>query len=134
MNTIENKKPTSILSGIPITLNYKDLSKPVLSWIKKIMSGENAGKNYIFAKTRWDNSIAFYNEEGLLFGQVNLGCRLPVELITEEFIVGIIKPDSQDGNPDVANLSVKLYANPKENNKSTAELAKFRKEMIQKFG
>lgn len=133
MNASENKKPTIILSWIPITLNYKDLSDPVRLWVQQIMSGKNTDNNYIFAKIRWDNSIAFYTEEGLLFGQVEFGFRLPADIVAAGFFVGIIKPDIQQENAGVANLSVKLVANPKESEKSTEDLARFRKEMIEKF-
>ena len=127
-------KTTASISGIPITLNYVEMSESVRLWIQKIVSGENCNKNYIFARIMHDDTVFFYTKEGLLFYNVKFNPKLPVEMYLDELLVGIIFADCQNEESDFVKLTVTLFANPKENDSFTAELARFRKEMIQKYG
>lgn len=125
---------TALFSGIPIQLNYKEMSESVCLWVEKIVSGEKTNKNYIFARIKWDDTISFYTEEGHLFYEVKFECRLPVEMYSDKLLAGFIYTDDQDEESEIVKLKAKLVANPKENDKMTSELAHFRKNMIQKFG
>lgn len=125
---------TAFVPGIPITLNYGEMSDSVRLWIQKIESGENRNKNYIFARIMHDDTVFFYTEEGFSFYDVKFNPKLPVEMYLDKLLVGVIYTDSQDKDSDYVKMTVKLYANPKEDDRTTTELAKFRKEMIQKFG
>ena len=48
--------------------------------------------------------------------------------------MGVIYPDYPNKNLEGVSTTAKNVANPKGNDKQSAELAKFRKEMMQKFG
>ena len=134
MNTTEIKKTTASISGIPITLNYGEMSDSVRLWIQKIESGENHNKNYIFARIMHDDTVFFYTEEGFSFYNVNFDPKLPVEMYLDKLLVGMIYAEPQDEESDFVKLTVKLYANPKERDKETAEFFKFRKDIIERFG
>ncbi len=134
MTTKEIKKTTSFFSEIPISLCYDEMNETVRLWIHKILLSDNTNKNYIFAKIKGDDTISFYTEKGHLFCEVKFECRLPVEMYSDKLLVGVVSYEYQDENNDIIHLTVKLVGNPKESNKGTAELAKFRREMILKFG
>lgn len=134
MNTTEIKKTTASISGIPITLNYGEMSDSVRLWIQKIESGENHNKNYIFARIMHDDIVFFYTEEGFSFYNVKFDPKLPVEMYLDKLLVGIIYAEPHDEESDFVKLTVTLFANPKKDDRFTAELAKFREEIIQKFG
>ena len=134
MKTTKNKKTTASISGIPIIFNHREMSESVRLWIQKILSGENRNKNYIFARITHDDTVFFYTEEGVSFYSVKFNPKLPVEMYLDELLVGVIYADCQNEDSDFVKLTVTLFANPKEDNSSTADLAIFRKEMIQKFG
>ena len=79
--------------------------------------------------------MAFYTEEGLLLCEMKFEDRLPAEMYSDEILVGVINTDiSYDEKSDIINLKARLVANPKESDKETAALFKFRSEMLQKFG
>ena len=127
-------KTTASISEIPITLNYGDMSDSVRLWIKKVESGENRNKNYIFARIMHDDTVFFYTEEGFSFYNVKFNPKLPVEMYLDKLLVGMIYAEPQDEESDFVKLTVKLYANPKESNKETTELVKFKKDIIKRFG
>ena len=127
-------KTTASISGIPITLNYGDMSDSVRLWIEKVESGENRNKNYIFARIMHDDTVFFYIEEGFSFYNVKFNPKLPVEMYLDKLLVGMIYAEPQDEESDFVKLTVKLYANPKESNKETTELVKFKKDIIKRFG
>jgi hypothetical protein len=127
-------KTTASISGIPITLNYGDMSDSVRLWIEKVESGENRNKNYIFARIMHDDTVFFYTEEGFSFYNVKFNPKLPVEMYLDKLLVGMIYAEPQDEESDFVKLTVKLYANPKESNKETTELVKFKKDIIKRFG
>lgn len=122
-------KTTAFISGFPITLNCGELSESLRSWIQKVFSGE---KTYIFARIMHDDTVFFYTEEGVSF--YNEKIKLPAEMHFDKLLVGSIYAERQNKESDFIELILKLYANPKVDDKSIAELARFRKEMIQKFG
>ena len=127
-------KTTASISEIPITLNYGDMSDSVRLWIKKVESGENRNKNYIFARIMHDDTVFFYIEEGFSFYNVKFNPKLPVEMYLDKLLVGMIYAEPQDEESDFVKLTVKLYANPKESDKETTELVKFKKDIIKRFG
>jgi len=127
-------KTTAFVPGIPITLNYGEMSDSVRLWIQKIESGENRNKNYIFARIMHDDTVFFYTEEGFSFYNVKFNPKLPVEMYLDKLLVGVIYADSQNEDSDYVKMTVKLYANPKEDDRTTTELAKFKKNIIEKFG
>ena len=122
-------KTTAFISGLPITLNYGELSEPLRSWIQKVFSGENT---YIFARIMHDDTVFFYTEEGVSFHNEKI--KLPTEMHFDKLLVGNIYAERKNKESDFIELTLKLYANPKESDKMTSELVKFRKDMIQKFG
>ena len=134
MDTKETKKTTVQITGIPVVINYKDVDESIRLWIQKITIGESSRHNFFFAKARYeDNSILFYTDEGLMFYEIPFEPRLPVELYSDELLVGIIYPDYPNKNPQGVSMTAKIVANPKGSDKQSADLTKFRKEMIQRF-
>lgn len=135
MDTKETKKTTVQIAGIPVVINYKDVDESIRLWIQKIMLGENPRHNYFFAIPRSeDNSILFYTEEGLVFYKIPIEYRLPAELFSDDLLLGVIHLDYPNENPEGVSMTAKIVANPKGNDKQSAELVKFRAEMINKFG
>jgi len=135
MDTIKIKKTTTIFSGLPVNIDRKGLSDRLLLWVKDMVSSESSRDTYIFAKVKLDNTVAFYTEEGLLLCEMKFEDRLPAEMYSDEILVGVINTDiSYDEKSDIINLKARLVANPKESDKETAALFKFRSEMLQKFG
>lgn len=122
-------KTTAFISGLPITINYGELNKPLRSWIQKVFSGE---KTYIFARIMHDDTVFFYTEEGVSF--YNEKIKLPAEMHFDKLLVGSIYAERQNMESDFIELTLKLYANPKESNKETTELVKFKKDIIERFG
>ena len=134
MDTKEIKKTTVQITGIPVVINYKEVDESIRSWIQKLLSNENPHQYLFFAKARYeDNSILFYTEEGLKFYEIVFESRLPVELFSDELLVGVIYPDYPNKNPEGVSMTAKIVANPKGSDKQTAELMQFREEMIQRF-
>lgn len=134
MDTKDSKITTVQITGIPVVINFKEVDESIKLWIQKILSGESLHHNYIFAKARSeDNSILFYTEEGIKFYEIPFENRLPVELFSDNLLVGVIYPDYPNKNPEGVSFTIKLVANLKENDKHSADLFKFRCEMIQKF-
>ena len=131
MNTKEFGKQTVILSGFPLTINVRDLNETARLWIQDIVSGENKRKNYFFVKMKFDDTMIFYTEDGVSFAQERQ--ELPAEMHWDEHFVGVIM-GHEEKNTEVVELKVRLFANPKEDETDTADLAKFRKEMIEKYG
>lgn len=119
---------TAFVPGIPITLNYGEMNESIRSWIQKIVSGE---KTYIFARIMHDDVIYFYTEKGDSFYDKKI--KLPPVMHFDKILVGSIYAERQSEESDFIDLTLKLYANPKDDDKSTSELAKFRREMIRKF-
>lgn len=120
---------TAFVSGIPITLNYVEMDESLRSWIQKIVSGE---KTNIFARIMHDDIVFFYTDEGLSFHDEKI--KLPPIMHFDRFLVGVIYADCQEKNTDAINLTVKLVANPKESDKETTELVKFKKDITERFG
>lgn len=131
MNTTKIKRTTASISGIPITLNYGEMSESIRLWLQKIESRENRNKNYIFARIMHDDTVFFYTEKGLSFYNVKFSPKLPVEMYLDELLVGVIYADCQNEDSDFVRLTVTLVANPNDDDRTTVELAKFRREMIQ---
>jgi len=123
---------TASISGIPITLNYKNMSESVHLWLRKLVLAENPNKNYIFTRIMHDDTVIFYTEEGEPF--YNERMKLPAIMHFDKLLVGVVYANSQNKDSDFAELTVKLFANPNEDDESTSELARFRKEMILKYG
>lgn len=135
MDTKDIKKTTAQITGIPVVINYKDVDESIKMWAHKLLSDENLYHNMFFAKARYEeNSILFYTEEGLIFYEIVFENRLPVELFSDEMLVGVIYPDYPNKNPEGVSMTAQIVVNPKGSDKQSAELVKFRKEMIQKFG
>ena len=105
------------------------MDESLRSWIQNIVSGE---KTYIFARIMHDDIVHFYTEEGAPFYKEKM--KLPAAMHFDKLLVGVILADCQSEDSEIVKLKVKLVANPKEEDSRTAELAKFRKEIIQKFG
>ena len=134
MDTKDSKITTVQITGIPVVINFKEVDESIKLWIQKKLSGESLHHNYIFAKARSeDNSILFYTEDGLKFYEIPFEPRLPIELFNDALLVGVIYPDYPNKNPEGVSMTAKIVANPKRNDKQSAELVKFRAEMIQKF-
>ena len=134
MDTKETKKATVQITGIPVLINYNDVDESIKLWIQKITLGESTHHNFFFAKARYeDNSILFYTEEGLKFYEIVFESRLPVELFSDELLVGVIYPDYPKKNLEGVSMTAKIVANPKGSDKQSAELTMFRKEMVQRF-
>lgn len=131
MNTTEIKKTMAILLDVPILLNYKSMSKPARLWVHNTVF--KYAPVHIFAKINMDDTISYYSEEGLLLGIVKYECRFPVEMYNDEVLVGAIR-ECQTVQNDSIKLIVFLVANPKIDNPQTSELAKFREEIIRRFG
>lgn len=135
MSTKEIKKTTVQITGIPVVINYNDVNESIRLWIQIITLGESSHHNFFFAKARYeDNSILFDTEEGLKFYKIPFEPRLPIELFNDALLVGVIYPDYPNKNPEGVSMTAKIVANPKGSDKQSAELVKFRAEMIQKFG
>ena len=126
MKTTKIKKTTASISGIPIILNYGEMSESVRLWIQKLLSGENRNISYIFARIIHDDTVFFYTEKGESFYNVKFSPKLPVEMYLDELLVGVIYAYRQNKESDFIKLTVTLYANPNDEDRTTVELAKFR--------
>lgn len=134
MDTKEIKKTTVQITGIPIVINYNDVDESIRLWIQKIQSGEDLHRNFIFAKpSTKDNTISFYTDDGTIFYEWKFLERLPSEIYGDDILVGVIYLDYPNENPEGVSMTAKIVANPKGSDKQSAELTKFRKEMIQRF-
>ena len=132
---MERMKKNVLITGIPVVISYKDVDESIRLWIETILLDEIPHYIFIFAKARYeDNSILFYTEEGLEFYEIPFEHRLSAELFSEDLLVGVIYPDYPNKNFEGVSMKAKIVANPKGNDKQSAELVKFRKEMMQKFG
>ena len=134
MDTKEIKKTTVQITGIPVVINYKDVDESIGLWIQKIQSGDELHHNFIFAKpSAKDNTISFYTEDGIMFYELPFENRLPAELFSDELLVGVIYPDYPNKNLEGVSMTADIVANPKGNDKQSAELMMFRKKMVQRF-
>ena len=135
MDTKEIKKTSAQITGIPVVINYNDVNESIRLWIQKIQSGEDLHRNFIFAKpSTKDNTISFYTDDGTKFYEWRFLERLRSEIYSDDIFVGVIHLDYPNENPEGVSMTAKIVANPKGNDKQSAELTKFRKEMIQIFG
>ena len=116
-------------------MNNKDMDDSIKLWIQELSSGKNPQRNFIFAKAKYeDNTILFYTNEGVKFYEVTFESRLPVEMFSDDILVGVIYPDYPNKNPEGVSMTAKIVANPRGYDKQNAELVKFRAEMLQKIG
>lgn len=135
-NMIKNiiKSPVTFFSGIRFLYDTKGLIEPLYSWCQKLVT-KSPYDTFFYAKTGDEyNSVKFYTEDGIMFYEAGCESDLANHLFREEIMAGKIKASFVKDNDDVIELRADLVANASETRKDTADFAKFRKEMIQKFG
>lgn len=130
----EIKAPVTFFSGIRILYDTEKLEEPLRTWFQKLIV-KSPYDRFFFAKTGDEyNSVRFYTEDGIMFYEAICDSDLANHLFRESIIPGKINADCLKDNDSVIELHVDLVANATEERKDTADLAMFRKEMIQKFG
>lgn len=127
--------PVTWFYGIRFQYDFKDMSEPVKVWFQMLVKKEYPREVFFFAKTGSEyNSICFYTEGGDKFFDVR--CQPPLSdcLFREKIMAGRISASISKDNPDAVEFVADLAANLRDDRGDTAELAKFRRDMIQKFG
>lgn len=135
-NMIRNeiKAPVTFFSGIRILYDTTDLTEPLHTWFQKLIV-KSPYDTFFFAKTGSEyNSVRFYTEDGIMFYEAECESDLANHLFREGIMAGKINADSVKENNSVIELHADLVANAREDRKDTADLARFREAMIQKFG
>lgn len=135
-NMIKNeiKAPVTFFSGIRILYDTTDLTEPLHTWFQKLIV-KSPYDTFFFAKTGSEyNSVRFYTEDGIMFYEAECESDLANHLFREGIMAGKINADSVKENNSVIELHADLVANAREDRKDTADLARFREAMIQKFG
>lgn len=135
-NMIDNeiKNPVTFFSGIRILYDTNGLTEPLRTWFQKLIT-KSPYDTFFFAKTGDEyNSARFYTEDGVMFYEARCESDLANHLFREEIMAGKISAECMKDNTGIIELHADLVANARENRKDTADLAMFRKEMIQKFG
>lgn len=111
------------------------MTEPVREWFHVLENKVHPDYALFFAKTGDEyNSVRFYTDKGIILFDAVCECELADCLSREKIMAGYIQANTLEGNPDVVEFKVNLIANLREDREDTAGLAKFRKEMIQKFG
>lgn len=127
--------PVTWFYGIHFTYDFNDMSAPVLEWFQMLVKKEHPRYTYFFAKTGSEyNSVRFYTEEGVVFFEAGCEPDLANYLFRERIMVGRIQANVLQDSPNAIEFKVDLVANTREDREDTAELARYRKKMIQKFG
>lgn len=129
------KAPVTWFYGIRFLYAYSDMSVQVRAWFQMLVKKERPHDALFFARTGAEyNTICFYTDGGIKFFEAR--CQPPLSdcLFHEKIMAGKICAHVVKDNPDMIEFSADLVANAREDRKDTAELAKFRKEMIKKFG
>ena len=135
-NMIRNeiKAPVTFFSGIRIQYDTTDLTEPLRTWFQKLIE-KSPYDTFFFAKTGSEyNSVRFYTEDGTMFYEAECESDLANHLFREGIMAGKINADCVKDNDSVIELHADLIANACEDRKDTADLARFREAMIQKFG
>ena len=135
-NMIRNeiKAPVTFFSGIRFLYDTTDLVEPLRTWFQKLVI-TSPYDTFFFAKTGSEyNSVRFYTEDGIMFYEAECESDLANHLFREGIMAGKINADRVKDSDNVIELHADLVANARENRKDTAEFAKFREAMIQKFG
>ncbi len=126
--------PVIYFSGIHFQYDTKDLTEPLRTWFQKLITN-STHDTFFFAKTGNEyNTVRFYTEDGTMFYEARCEPDLANHLFREGFMVGKINAESVKDNNGVIKLHANLVANAREDREDTSELAKFRRDMIQKFG
>lgn len=111
------------------------MSAPVLEWFQMLVKKEHPHYVYFFAKTGSEyNSVRFYTEEGVVFFEASCESDLANYLFRERIMVGKIQANILEDTPNAIEFKADLIANARDDREDTADLALFRKKMIQKFG
>ena len=130
----EIKAPVTFFSGIRFLYDTTGLTEPLRTWFQKLIV-KSPYDNFFFAKTGDEyNSVKFYTEDGIMFFEAECESDLANHLFREGIMAGKINADGVKDTNGVIELHVDLVANASEKRKDTAEFARFRKKMIQKFG
>ncbi len=128
------KAPVTFFSGICILYDIKGLSEPLYTWFQQLIT-KSPYDTFFYAKTGDEyNSVKFFTEDGMVFYEAGCESDLANHLFREGIMAGKIKANSQIDSDGIIELCADLVANASEARKDTADFAKFRKEMIQKFG
>lgn len=136
-NMTKNKilAPVTWFYGIHFLYDYRDMSEPVREWFQMLVAKEHPHYAFFFAKNGSEfKSVRFYTDKGIIFFEAECESDLANYLFSEKIMVGKILANTLEDNPDMVEFNADLVANLREGREDTAELAKFRKEMIQKFG
>ena len=136
-NMTKNKilAPVTWFYGIHFLYSYNDMSEPVREWFQMLAAKEQPYYAFFFAKNGSEfKSVRFYTDKGIIFFEAECESDLANYLFCEKIMVGKILANTLEDNPDMVEFNADLVANLREDREDTIELAKFRKEMIQKFG
>lgn len=127
--------PVTWFYGIHFLYDYKDMSEPVREWFQMLVAKKRPYYAFFFAKNGSEfKSVRFYTDKGIVFFEAECETDLANYLFSEKIMVGKILANTLENNPDIVEFKADLVANLREDREDTAELAKFRKEMMQKFG
>ena len=130
----EIKAPVTFFSGMRVLYDTKDLTEPLRTWFQKL-TVKTPYDTFFFAKTGAEyNSVRFFTEDGIMFYEAKCDSDLANLLFREGIMPGKISADSMREDTTIIELRVDLVANAREDRADTADLAKFREKMIQKFG
>ncbi|MCK8622542.1 hypothetical protein [Prevotella sp. E13-27] len=136
-NVIKNKilAPVTWFYGIHFLYSYNDMSEPVRAWFQMLVAKEHPHYAFFFAKNGSEfKSVRFYTDKGIIFFEAECESGLANYLYSEKIMVGKILANTLEDNSDMVEFKADLVANLREDREDMVELAKFRKEMIQKFG
>lgn len=134
MTKNKNLAPVTWFYGIHFLYDYKNMSEPVRAWFQMLVTKEPPYYAFFFAKNGSEfKSVRFYTDKGIIFFEAECESDLANYLFREKIMVGKILANTLEDNPDMVEFKADLVANPREDRENTAELAKFRKEMIQRF-
>ena len=135
-NTLRNeiKAPVTFFSGIRIKYNTNDLTEPLCTWFQKL-TVKTPYDTFFFARTGAEyNSVRFFTENNIMFYEAKCDPDLANQLFREGIMPGKIFADSMREDTTIIELHADLVANAREDRTDTADLAKFKMEMIEKFG
>ena len=100
-----------------------------------LVKKEHSYHELFFAKTGNEyKSVQFYTKEGIIFFEAKCEPDLASYMFRERIMVGKIWANLQKSNQNSVEFNADLVANAREDREDTAKLAKFKKEMIRKFG
>lgn len=127
--------PVTWFYGIHFLYDYNDMSEPVRAWFQMLVAKKHPHYAFFFAQNGNEfKSVRFYTDQGICFFEAGCESDLANYLFSEKIMVGKIQANNLKDNPHMIEFYADLVANLREDREDTAELAKFRKEMIQKFG